>query len=1288
MDTDLFRFYVLAHDPSSGVSDKQAQTIFRKMKEVFGASYCRLLHINSYTGNVEAAPHQKPPPAYTWSHMLPRFDAYKIEKRQRMEKQKNQQQQQQQHSGNTPDSSNVANNGPNTGAENDCEKLMTMQDIEYISIMVDELVSNGVVPHLERKIKHINNTIVQSKKGFKYKLSSWLSKKPTKEESSTSGGSTEMQIRRMADYAFMLRDYDTALSCYKLISSDFKSNKSYKHYAGTLEFAAYSMLMNSSMTPTTPPSPAGNSGAMSGGNAGTSSSDAVRRESDSMLDTAYANYRAMKQPALCQRVALMQAAISKTRFDFRKAAESFIRATSVDDTNFFKSALLFEQTAFCFLMMSPAMFRKYAFFMILSGYRYSHSSQYLHSFRCYRSALNLYYHREWDQIFEHVTITMGRLSNFMGSEKDAVTFMHDFMCNCTQLPDHQKAYMNEFLSTVNHYLKKKEQSADERKSNEADEFSFLELPSFNMASAKVLLNMYGTPTATDDIPSSRWKYIEERLVGHVRGPNHAFRWDNLNSPKDINSKQLYCVVGEPIFVEVEVKNPLFIPIDFSIYLDATFTPEVAELTEVNQSEDGAHHQKEQPFIAEKINVQLQAGRREKVRLRIDPFTMGDLRIHGIVWTLADVITGKRSFDLKGRRLNETKNQRISVMHQEDRRMHIKIIAEMPRIEMELIDLPSHMWTGELKKCVLEIKNVGKLAMSNLYLKTSHPNLIEIGPPSKLDVPIFEMQELDLSSSSSRSSKLVATPSSEFITDLSLFKLPVAQIAPGQSIKLPVFVRGGKAATYNLLCMAYYEPVLSDAHDSEPSTLSTLMPYRLYQMSNTIRVTESVQIKYFSQPRSKANDGGMDFLLGVQVTNKRAKQSIVLKQLTSVSSRWVLQPINFQQSKEQTDDHLFTIPPNESTTLYFDLREDESYRNVPIDKDAHLNVRNMEDKDIQRLTELIHSQHLLDMRSPLQQCTVEKGLNGDDQNGSKLLINTTTTPQINFLFRACPSYIKATEVFHEQQKEELYAEDNSRSQLDLSRMVKPLPPKRNFVFLAQHGLALMLHWFSPEQQQIGQSLVKHVKFLPFDGQTVSKHVASSFPAQDNLSSPVRVVLQYDREVTHDFVRDGPMCTAMVNFQLTNISPDRTCDFTLELLTPTELPRSLVVNEIRSRSNSNTPAFDTLAMIRSRKIRNISQPFMWVGTTRMHLLGLRPSETVNIPVCACFFASGSYNLHEFRLFWKDSPYVPGVSSSTQTPQPLDQRQPIESAVPPTMITFQDMQYMMAVINTAAAEEITPA
>lgn len=36
----------------------------------------------------------------------------------------------------------------------------------------------------------------------------------------------------MGDYAFMLRDYELALSNYRLISTDYKLDKAWKRYAG------------------------------------------------------------------------------------------------------------------------------------------------------------------------------------------------------------------------------------------------------------------------------------------------------------------------------------------------------------------------------------------------------------------------------------------------------------------------------------------------------------------------------------------------------------------------------------------------------------------------------------------------------------------------------------------------------------------------------------------------------------------------------------------------------------------------------------------------------------------------------------------------------------------------------------------------------------------------------------------------------------------------------------------------------------------------------------------------
>lgn len=45
------------------------------------------------------------------------------------------------------------------------------------------------------------------------------------------GGSVEGQMRALADLAFMMQDYDTALSTLRLLASDLRSDKAWKQYA-------------------------------------------------------------------------------------------------------------------------------------------------------------------------------------------------------------------------------------------------------------------------------------------------------------------------------------------------------------------------------------------------------------------------------------------------------------------------------------------------------------------------------------------------------------------------------------------------------------------------------------------------------------------------------------------------------------------------------------------------------------------------------------------------------------------------------------------------------------------------------------------------------------------------------------------------------------------------------------------------------------------------------------------------------------------------------------------------
>jgi hypothetical protein len=54
----------------------------------------------------------------------------------------------------------------------------------------------------------------------------------------------EAVMRKLADYAFMLRDFKLAQSTYDILRSDFENDKAWKHYAGANEMAAVSTLLN------------------------------------------------------------------------------------------------------------------------------------------------------------------------------------------------------------------------------------------------------------------------------------------------------------------------------------------------------------------------------------------------------------------------------------------------------------------------------------------------------------------------------------------------------------------------------------------------------------------------------------------------------------------------------------------------------------------------------------------------------------------------------------------------------------------------------------------------------------------------------------------------------------------------------------------------------------------------------------------------------------------------------------------------------------------------------------
>jgi hypothetical protein len=128
---------------------------------------------------------------------------------------------------------------------------LIMEDFVALREFCMSLYHQEILPCLERRIGHLSKIVADARKGVKNVLKSFWRK--AREDSPTRGGSggpryrsdrIEAQILLLADTCFAIKDYDTAMSMYKLVKEDFKADKSTFHLAhATVMIALCHMIM-------------------------------------------------------------------------------------------------------------------------------------------------------------------------------------------------------------------------------------------------------------------------------------------------------------------------------------------------------------------------------------------------------------------------------------------------------------------------------------------------------------------------------------------------------------------------------------------------------------------------------------------------------------------------------------------------------------------------------------------------------------------------------------------------------------------------------------------------------------------------------------------------------------------------------------------------------------------------------------------------------------------------------------------------------------------------------------
>uniref|UniRef100_A0A8C5EB03 Trafficking protein particle complex 8 n=1 Tax=Gouania willdenowi TaxID=441366 RepID=A0A8C5EB03_GOUWI len=798
---NTLKYYVLLHDLSQG-EEQRADAVYEDMKQRYGPQGCYLLKINSRTISA-GVDEQIPDP---WSQYL----------------HKNNCQQQVSQLDGSP-ASNISNRGdrgsgdvmsgnlenhplqldasispgnletlmtvntelkksnrevdPQTGGAGSHGAWLTLSDHDHIRQFIQEFTFRGLLPHIEKNIRQLNDQLV-SRKGLSRSLltatKKWFGggkvpEKAVAEPKSSCGllyppEAPELQIRKMADLCFLVQHYELAYSCYHTAKKDFLSDQAMLYAAGALEMAAVSAFLQAG---------------------------APRPYPAHYMDTAIQIYRDLcKNMVLAERCALLSAEILKSQGKYSEAATLLIKMTSEDSD--LRSALLLEQAAYCFINMRNPMVRKFAFHMILAGHRFSKAGQRRHALRCYCQAMQVYKDRGWSLAEDHINFTIGRQSFTLCQPENAVTAFRQILINDSrQIAAQQGAFLREYL-----YVYKVMSS-----------FYILPqlpLPCIQSSATRVYFGperrlAEGEKQAAthvsldqeyDQDVSAIWCHLEEQLVAAAnRGIVPAnFRPTQccLNKHTD-NLRHPLAVVEEPIIVEVTFSNPLKVSLALSkLSLLWRFGEEEASsegLTEVtNKSEETATHE-------------------ENPAQEVRNFAK---------------VTDLQDFNIQGPRLNVTKEDKMLVRHGPDRRLDLLITPPMPLMEVFFLQFPTALLCGEIRKAYVEFSNVSAVALSGLRVASTHPEFFTFG--SEATTPMTPLSPTAAENNSSY--QTVATPPQQgcVTSDVLLsaedsahpsavMDIPIKGgiLKPGESTQLPLWLRGlDTDGVHEINFLFYYE----------------------------------------------------------------------------------------------------------------------------------------------------------------------------------------------------------------------------------------------------------------------------------------------------------------------------------------------------------------------------------------------------------------------------------------------------------------------------------------------------
>ncbi|PWN20691.1 hypothetical protein BCV69DRAFT_312642 [Microstroma glucosiphilum] len=876
MDPNVLRYYVLIHDCAKGADVEQSKEILETVKRIYGLNCC-ILPLNSAP---QPQADGEPPTSTAWSEHLQRL------------------------------------RGSGSGSEKYLDSwpsgqqglLLSEDDVKRLGGLVREMVAQSLIPWMERCVTQWNDSIAASRKGLTGRLfgagkkffgSSTMSRSGTgtpERPSWDAHGSfypyaaIEAQTRRLADFAFMTRDYKLAAAMYDVGRRDYANDKAHHHAAGATEMFGLShlMIMLSSQSPPI--------------------------DVDSYLASACMQYRLPVSKASSNvllrplRATLLYYEVYRALDYYRSAPSALIRAAQDPGADLdVMGAMLIEQAAITDLRIfdRPAL-RKMALHLVMAGHRYQECGAKLLSLRCFSGAKSIY--------SRHTALKKTFLDGEESGDKDSgEKESSDEQAHDTDMEsegwtmvqahvEHElgQQALNEGQTdlAIEHFLR----TIRPVRSDCGEDAASLEnrgvIHQGYLSDLAAAFSSLGEGAGKGDALDSPFDFFDVQksrfeLADEAAEVSEESLWKDLEERFNLASGRSMVTeggsgkgsrargsftAGVPFRLLLRVVNPLSTPLTLS-----QVTVQVTRDSEPQTSVTGTDME-----VDSIQDIELAPQEQRDLHVTCKASSLGQFRATSIIFRLGGIALFSQSLHKNGRRLNETKEQRVSrkATYAPDETLAVVIGEPCPILEAHLVNCPTALGFGEEVDVVLRLTNRGNVSTKRgVRMMADQPEMCTLAAASEQPGP------------------LVTVPNSLTPPQLITILRSDEDLEAGQTVDKTMRLRGaliGKNIVLRLLFVAG-----SGAEDQVSHKLSqTIEVYPVLDLS----------VEISSAPQGFAWD------LAIQAANVHPDgQPVRIADLKFASPRWETQETNRTLSSA-AGEPLLVLQPSQSDRAHVPVRE--------------------------------------------------------------------------------------------------------------------------------------------------------------------------------------------------------------------------------------------------------------------------------------------------------------------------------------------------------------------------------